>query len=380
MKHVTQNNQGGGVKIRGALVGCLLLILLVAPGILSVSLPFALYSNAQTSFQNIVSFRVSGTPNYSSPGGESFWNSIAWTNVPLAASVSPGGGHTPNLLVKSANDGYNVYMLFKWNVTEGPSFLSENELYRAANGTLLPLTPGVTTNVTQLFYNSTYYYPDRIAMLWFIENQTQMKQSPVMALGSDGAITGGAAEIWHWQANPTDNSLNDTGFPGGYTDPSGQPVFPADNLSFAEDDYTNTTGFFVIGGCFGINASNLVQYADPFIVHAGSYYSNSNKTWTVEMVRSFTTAQATNYRVQLKDGSSYFIALAVWQGRMGESADFKSVSQWYNITISSLPPPVTQTTTTANGGVTVPLAAMVAIGALIVGIAIGTIIRSSPKK
>jgi cytochrome b558/566 subunit A len=103
-----------------------------------------------------------------------------------------------------------------------------------------------TAQVKQLFYNSTYYYPDRVAMLWFLENATERQQSPVMELGSGGALTGGAANIWHWQSAPTDNNPIDTGFPGGYTNPSGTPIFPADNLSFAEDDYTNTTGYFVI--------------------------------------------------------------------------------------------------------------------------------------
>src|SRR5579884_1688495 len=282
--------------------------------------------SSQSTFPNIISYRVNGAPNYTAPGSESFWQSISWTVVPLAATVSPGGGHTSNLLVKSANNGFDIYMLFRWNDSAGPSFLADPEMYRAPNGSLIPLTPEATANVTQLFYNSTYYYPDRVAVLWFIANQSERQESPRMMLGTNGAITGGAAEIWHWQSNPTDNNPNDTGFPGGYTNPTGAPIYPPDNLSFAEDDYTNTTGFFVIAGSFGSGSPNLDPYADPFMIHVGSYYSYSNKTWTVEMVRSFTTSQASSYRVQLATGSSYFIAMAVWQGKLGESAEFKSVS------------------------------------------------------
>jgi DMSO reductase family type II enzyme heme b subunit len=358
-------------------IASLVMILIVLPSLFSMAFPIAPSVHAQSTFTNVTSYRVSGSPNYTSPGSESFWKTINWINVPLAASVSPGGGHTSNLLVKSANDGFNIYMLLRWNDTSGPSFLSENEVYRASNGSLEPLTPADTQNVTQLYYNSTYYYPDRAAILWFVANQSQRQQSPVMQLGTDGAITGGAAEIWHWQSNPTDNNQSDTGFPGGYTDSAGNPIFPADNLSFAEDDYTNTTGFFVIAGNFGAGAPNLAPDADPFEVHVGSYYSYADKTWTVEMVRSFTTSDASQYRVQLQSGSSYFIALAVWQGKLGESSDFKSVSQWYNVTVSSLapPPPVT-----SPGGVTVPLAIAVAVSALIVGIAIGTIVKPPSKK
>jgi hypothetical protein len=331
----------------------------------------------------LTSYRVNGSPNYSDPGGEQFWGSINWTTVPLAASVSPGGGHTPDVLVKSANTGYDIYMLLRWNVTAGPSFLSDTEVFKASNGSLIPLTPALTANVTQLFYNSTYYYPDRAAILWFIAPPSERQQSPRMMLGSDGAITGGAAEIWHWQSNPTDNSPNDTGFPGGYTDPSGKPIYPPDNLSFAEDDYTNSTGFFVIGGSFGVNASNLDPYADPFIVHVGSLYSSVNKTWTVEMVRAFTTSDAGNYRVQLRTGSSYFIAMAVWQGRMGESSQLKSVSQWYNLTISAQGTASKSTASISSSaisaGITTGLAAAVAVSALIVGLVIGTIVRGMPR-
>ncbi len=334
---------------------------------------------AQSTFPDLISYRVNGSPNYTSPGSETFWQSINWTNATLAASVSPGGGHTPNLLVKSANNGFDIYMLLRWNDAAGPSFLSDTELYTAPNGSVIPLTPEATANATQLYYNSTYYYPDRVAILWFVANQSEQQQSPKMILGSDGAITGGAGEIWHWQANPTDNNPNDTGFPGGYTDPAGNPIFPENNLSFAEDDYTNTTGFFVIPGSFGSGAPNLDPYANPYSIHVGSFYSTSNKTWTVEMVRSFTTSDAAKYRVQLKTGSSYYIALAVWQGKQGESSEFKSVSQWYNLTVSNQIAP-TKAVAAASGGVSVELAAAVAIAAVITGLVIGTVVRSSSER
>jgi len=269
-------------------------------------------------------------------------------------------------------------MLFRWNDSAGPAYIGSAEAYTAPNVSLITLTPELTGNTTQLFYNSTYFYPDRVAMLWFITPPSLRQEAPVMMLGTDGAITGGAAEIWHWQANPTDNNPNDTGFPGGYTDPAGNPIYPPDNLSFAEDDYTNTTGFFVVAGSFG-NSSNLDPYADPFIVHVGSSYSYNNKTWTVEMVRPFTTTDASNYRVQLSVGSPYYVALAVWQGKLGESSNFKSVSQWLALTVSNsgTQSAITSTTTTnVSGEVSVTLSAAVAAGVLIAGLVIGTVIRS----
>ena len=360
-----------------ASLSIIILLILASPGEFSF-LRTTVY--AQSTFTNLVSYRVNSAPNYTAPGSEAFWQAINWTNVPLAATVSPGGGHTSDLLVKSANNGFDIYMLFRWNDSAGPSFLADQELYTAPNGSLVPLTSQGTANATHLFYNSTYYYPDRVAVLWFVANQSEQQQSPKMMLGSDGAITGGAAEIWHWQSNPTDNNPNDTGFPGGYTDPASNPIYPQDNLSFAEDDYTNTTGFFVIAGNFGSGSPNLDPYADPYIIHVGSYYSHTNKTWTVEMVRSFTTSDASNYRVQLRTDSSYYIAMAVWQGKLGESSEFKSVSLWYNLTVSNqvVSPKVTATAT-SSGGISVALASAVAIAAVITGLVIGTVVRSSSE-
>jgi hypothetical protein len=371
---------------RRVLFSVLLVVPLCLAPVFLFSAPLLRVSGQQSSFTNVASYRVAGAPNYTSPGNESFWKAINWTSVPLSASVSPGGGHTSHLLVKSANNGFDIYMLFRWNDTAGPSYFGSPEVYQAPNGSLIDLTPESTANVNQLFYNSTYFYPDRVAMLWFIAPSSSLQQAPVMMLGSDGAITGGAAEIWHWQGNPTDNNPNDTGFPGGYTDPAGNPIYPPDNLSFAEDDYTNTTGFFVVAGNFGNSTPNLAPYADPYIVHVGSSYSYTDKAWTLEMVRAFQTSDASNYRVQLKTGSMSYVALAVWQGRLGESSNLKSVSEWLTLTISgsgaqSGSPSSSTTSTNVSGEVAIPLAAAVATGVLIAGLVIGTVIRtpSRPK-
>jgi cytochrome b558/566 subunit A len=136
------------------------------------------FASAQGTLPSIISYRVDGAPNYDAPGSESFWNSTSATTVPLAASVSPGGGHTANVLVKSANDGYNIHVLLQWHDDQGPSFGSSSEIYQAPNGTLLPLDPASTSGVGQLFYNSTYYYQDRAAVLWFLPSASNRQQSP----------------------------------------------------------------------------------------------------------------------------------------------------------------------------------------------------------
>ena len=334
-------------------------------------------ARAQTVNPSIVSYRVDGAANYSNPGGEAFWGGISWTDVRLVATIPPGGGHTPDVRIKSANDGYNVFVLWQWNDSAGPSFASNDELWRAPNGTLMLLTPADTENVTQLYYNATYYYQYRAAMLWFLPQSLGRQQTPDMMEGSDGALTGGAGEIWHWQSNPTDNNPLDTGFPGGYTNASGAPIYPADNLSFAEDDYTNTTGFFTVPGYFGAGAPNLVPEMDPFQIHVGSSYSNATKQWTVEMVRSFTTSMGATYCVQIQRGGSYDVGFAVWNGRLGESAAYKSSSQWWTLTVSNQTAPQVPVPT---GGVPLNIAAAVGVGLLLVGVMIGAVVRSFRKE
>lgn len=355
------------VTVRFAVMSAVLLMIVFSSSKLS--------SAYAQSYPNITSYRVSGAPDYNAPGNESFWSTIDWTNMPLAASVSPGGGHTSELSVKSANDGFNIYVLLKWTDEVGPSFGTDSEVYTAPNGTLISLSADVTGNVTQLFHNATYYYPDRVAVLWFLGGSRQ--QSPAMELGSNGAITGGAADIWHWQSTPTDNNPSDSAFPGGYTDPTGKTLYPNDNMSFAEDDFTNMTGFFVTAGNFA-GAPNLDPYADPFSIHVGNAFSDSNKTWSVEMVRSFTTSDPT-YQVQLVPGATYYAAFAVWNGMLGESAHIKSVSQWYTITVSNTPPPYPSPLANQTVAVAPTLAAAVGLGLLITGVIIGIVIRSKNK-
>jgi hypothetical protein len=330
---------------------------------------------AQTSVVNITSYHVDGAPNYSTPGNESFWTNIGWTNVPLSASVSPGGGHTSSVLVKSANDGFNIYIVFRWNDSQGPSFGSSSESYvNSTTGQLVPLDPAKTGSVHQLFHNATYYYPDRVAMLWFLKGP--IGDVPAMKLNSTGAITNGTANIWHWQSVPTDNNSFSDSLAGNYTDPTGKTIFPPNNSSFAEDDYTNETGFFTIAGSIS-GTPNLDPYADPFVVLAGNSFSTANKTWTVEMVRPFAMSQATNYRVQLTVGSKYFVGFAVWNGRMGESSHIKSVSNWYSLTVSNQSPSVPAP---SGGGISLTLAAASGVGLLAAGLIVGTLIKPERKK
>lgn len=356
-------------RISLAVVALVLVSLTTSPGILN-------RAAAQSTPPHITSYRVSGAPNYSAPGNESFWNNIGWTNVPLIASVSPGGGHASSVLVKSANDGFNIYVLFRWNDSQGPSFGSSPEEYMRANGQLALLYPQNTSVVKQLFYNSTFYYPDRVAMLWFLNGPRDIV--PQMQLNSTGAITSGSANIWHWQSNPTDNNPGDPGFPGGYVNPRGVPIFPPNNASFAENDFTNRTNFYLVGG--NVTGPFIIDpFSNPFVILAGNSFSTTNRTWTVEMVRPLVVLQDVPNNVQLNVGSSYFVGFAVWNGRMGESQHIKSVSQWYTLAVSNLSPP-SNLASSPSGGVSLTLAAAAGGGLLLAGLIIGIVLKPERKR
>jgi hypothetical protein len=346
--------------------------------ILVLSSPVPRAVRAQPPVVNIKSYRVDGAPNYGAPGNETFWKNIGWTNVSLGASVSPGGGHTSSVLVRSANDGFNIYVLFRWYDAQGPSYGSASEEYYNATGHAYEfLDPSVTGLVNQLEYNVSYYYQDRVAMLWFL-NGTRDENAPAMKLNSTGAITDGSANIWHWQSVPTDNNvLNDTDFPGGYTDTKGSLIYPPNNSSFAEDDYTDKNGFFLVAGNSTDAPPVIDPYGNPFLVLAGNYFSTANKTWTVEMVRPLTISQDSQYRVQLSVGSQYFVGFAVWNGRMGESAHIKSVSQWYSLTVSDQAP---TTPPTPAAGISLTLAIAAGGGLLLAGMVIGVLVRPEKKR
>jgi hypothetical protein len=336
-------------------------------------------AQTQTSVVNISSYHVDGAPNYNAPGNESFWKNIGWTNVTLGPSVSPGGGHTSSVLVKSANDGFNVYMLFRWHDTQGPSYgSSTEEYYNSTAKQLEVLNPNVTGLVNQLYYNVSagYYYPDRVAMLWFLRGTRDVV--PAMKLNTTGVITDGAADIWHWQSVPTDNASNDTAFPGGYTDLHGNLIYSPNNASFAEDDYTDKNGFFLVSGNSTQTPPVIDPYGNPFTILAGNAFSNANKTWTVEMVRPLTISQDSYYNIQLGVGIQYFVGFAVWNGKMGESSHIKSVSpEWYGLTLTNQSP---STTPTAAGGVSLTLATATGAGLLIAGLIIGVAARPIRKK
>jgi cytochrome b558/566 subunit A len=217
-----------------------------------------------------------------------------------------------------------------------------------------------------LFYgyyaNSTWYYPDRVAMMWYMGSGTPTMDG--MHIGgkyigqvfdgekmpaAGGALKqpGGAANIWMWVSGATWNNKtedpafavnlwnneSDTGLP--YTDPN--------NNGFAVSLYTNNTNMYEVD-CSGIwyapvQSSGL--NGSLFFIKTGAKYQNGY--WTVEYVRPLSVpSNYAKYMPNISLGNTYYVAFAVWQGPLGETLFDKSITSSFlqlQLSTESSPPP-----------------------------------------
>ena len=324
-------------------------------------------AHEQTS-PTIIAYKVKGSADLASPGSESFWNSIPWTEIPLAANV-PNGGHTPYILVKMANNGTDLFVLLSWNATV-PSHMMSSVFslgggppgypplwYNQSSGQYIPAPPrSLEETVVKSYYvNSTYYSQDRVAIMWYLGGQSGTPDDcMVVGAPNGGALqAGGAANIWDFMMGATWNTTQPFHVGVGY------PLRPLseyykwwnDNVSFTGVDYpappygyalnlfTNASNLYEVGLGTGLFYTDvLTNKTDPYVIQANAY--NTTHTWVVEMVRQLgTPSGASGYEVDLEPGSTYDVAFAVWQGYYGENAFIKSISTFVTAYISTSPPP-----------------------------------------
>jgi hypothetical protein len=350
--------------------------------------------------------KVSGTPNFSAPGGpgsESFWSNVQAHTIPLEQSVPyPGSpsGFTDSVIVKMAwtnSTGIPEIMIVmtfdnvgsgaNWNGNQPiPIVNSTLQGYPGSNSPMFPNATtaefcGINTNasnprclgvaypgntVLPLAIGSKYIYPEQASVILGIapgagtDNWYQVSYKPKMVEGTSGALstgTGGAAEMWTWSSNPTDNSSQDSGYPGLKFPNNGTNVDPSNfgmpkHASYAIDGYTNGSSYYQIGGlpnsspwpianeAYLMN-SNISQIGpvvsawNPFEVQAKAAYNSAANTWTVEFFRNLTTTSANgenSVQEQLdpKASFNYHIAFAVSQGQLSQTylLYYNSVSFW----------------------------------------------------
>jgi hypothetical protein len=350
--------------------------------------------------------KVNGAPNFATPNGpgsEPFWSTVQAHPVPLEQTVEyPGSpaGYTSSVTVKmawanvSGTSELIILMMFandgsgaNWNGNQPvPIVNSTLQSYKGSNSPMYPNATvaefcGINTNASNprcqgvaypgntalpLAIGSSYIYPEQATVILGIapgagtDTWYQVSYKPKMVVGTSGALstgTGGAAEMWTWASNPTDNSSQDTGYPG-LKFPNGTSMDPSDfgmakHASYAMDGYTNGSSYYQIGGMpnsspfpfqnvaylENSNASQIgpvVSAWNPFEVQAKSIYSSTANTWTVEFVRNLTTTSAmgeSSLQEQLnpKAPYNYHIAFAVSQGQMSQTylLYYNSVSFWW---------------------------------------------------
>ena len=341
---------------------------------------------------------VNGVPNFSNPGGESFWSSVPTKDVPLIASSNyPPSGATSNVKVQIAwtsstpTPDLLIKLVFS-NYGSGPSYASPLNFYvnntAYQNGQVMPAYQNFScTNQFSSCFGNIYpqdigfmplatghVYPEQASVLlgmspgantdaWY-----NVSYKPKMVMGTAGALdtgSGGQAEVWLWSSNPTDNSSQDTAYPG-LTYPNGTAVNTADfglppHASYALDGYMNSSAFYQIGGlpnssqflylnnpALQTNNISSIQrvsyYMNPFEVQAKGSYDSASNTWTVEYVRSLTTSSAngeSNYQAQFNPNNknNYYVAFEINQGQASETylLYYGSVSFWWRLNFQGTP-------------------------------------------
>lgn len=241
--------------------------------------------------------------------------------------------------------------------------------------------PEDTAGYTSLFYNSTYMYPERVAIMWFLggapSSWQQVAYTPHMVVGTPGALSAGEAEVWHWNSNPRANNTQDTGYGAPITsitgvqfslnnwteNPAYQSYLAHDPLKLGfiyhqgmiNDMFTNGSSLYIVGGIPFVNTfpelnNNSItgwqwlqgNYSpkdlwDPSLVATGArvVQTTTGTYWYLEFARTFTTigTPSAPYQVQFYPGHTYWVAFAVFQGGAGESVDFKSISFWWRVYI-----------------------------------------------
>jgi hypothetical protein len=339
--------------------------------------------------------QVNGAPNLGSPGSESFWSGVPTESVPLIPESNyPPSGETSTAQVQLAwtNASGIPELILKLqfpNFGSSPSYSSSVPapvLNDTGNpgGRYFPMYTGAAclypssscygglypqdVGFYQLAQGTQYTYPEQAAVILGIQpgaNTTgwyQVSYKPKMVPGTSGALgtgSGGSAELWLWSSNPTDNSSQDSGYPG-LRYPNGTVVSTSafglsPNASYAIDGYTNSTSFYQIGGLPGssqfpyINTPGLysqnlssmtsvTHFTNPFMVQSKGVYDAKTNTWTVEYVRALQTSALSShgenkYQLQMDPSSSsdYYIAFGISQGQGSETylLYYGSVSFWW---------------------------------------------------
>jgi len=230
---------------------------------------------------------------------------------------------------------------------------NDSQIQVLSNGTILfyhsPRPMEYIFYCNGLFYgyytNSTWYYPDRVAMMWYMGTGTPTMDGMniggkyagqvydgynLSVAGGSFKMPGGSANIWMWVSGATwNNATYDPAFKvhlWANESLTGLPYTDPDCGGFAVPLYTNNTDMYEVD-CAGIwytpvQSSGL--NGSLFMIRTGAKWCNGY--WTAEFVRSLTVpSNIAKYEPQIALNTTYYVAFAVWQGREGETLFDKSI-------------------------------------------------------
>ena len=242
------------------------------------------------------------------------------------------------------------------------------------------------------YTNSTWYYPDRVAMMWYMGSGVPSMDG--MHIGgkypgqvfdgfnftyAGGALKqpGGAANIWMWVSGATwNNSTYDPAFKMNLwqneTDTGLSYVDPS-NHGFAVPLYTNNTDMYEVdtAGIWYAPVSNNAKALNGslFFIWTGAKYQDGY--WIVEFARPLSVPQGySKWMPNITVGNTYYVAFAVWQGKLGETLFDKSITpSFLQLTLVNSPPTST-TSSAAPSLLSSPSAIVTIVGTIIAVLAV----------
>ncbi|WP_016731817.1 cytochrome b558/566 subunit A [Saccharolobus islandicus] len=224
------------------------------------------------------------------------------------------------------------------------------------------------------YTNSTWYYPDRAAIMWYMGSVIPPTKDGMNIGGKapgqtfDGVTfkdaggslvqSGGAANIWMWVSGATwNNATYDPAFKANLwqnTSLTGLSYIDPDNHGFAVPLYTNNTNMYEVdtSGIWYTPVASSGLNGSLFFIWTGAAYQNGY--WTVEFARPLAVPSAyANWMPNITVGKTYYVALAVWQGKLGETLFDKSItSNFLTLELVTTPPTSTTSSTTPATSVT----------------------------
>lgn len=218
------------------------------------------------------------------------------------------------------------------------------------------------------YVNSTWYYPDRAAIMWYLG--TGVPSQDCMNLGGkvpdqtyDGftlkyaggsmAESGIATNIWMWVTGATWNSTNDPAFKVNLwqnTSLTGLSYTDPHNHGFAVPLYSNNTNLYEVdtAGIWYTPVKSSGLNGSLFYIWTGATWENG--TWVLEWVYPLNVpSDYLPYFVNITANKIYYVAFAVWQGTEGETAFDKSISpSFVTLELVNQAPPTSTTTSTTS--------------------------------